>query len=242
VGKMLAFGSIWESKLKKSWTNQTLSVSAIARSLGVDPLTVKRHATRLNLTLVTKRSVTPLSAKAKLLGRDTIAEMEVKRDSCRHAWLGGWAATTCSTMKSVRRRLPTVYAWLVQNDYTWLERNRPKIDIKRKVNLSVDWQRRDTEYAVSVQLAATRVRNRLDRPIRITRTAIARDLGVISLFQKHRKQLPNTMRTLQSVIETPEKFLVRRVCWAASSSLREGINRRRTPARATCVNVEEQMA
>jgi hypothetical protein len=238
---MLAFGSIWESKLKKSWTNQTLSLSAIARSLGVDPLTVKRHATRLNLTLM-RRNVNPLSAKARLLGRDALADMKVKRDSFRHAWLGGWAATTSSTMKSVRRRLPTVYSWLVQNDYTWLERNRPKVDIKRKVNRSVDWQQRDTEYAVSVQLAATRVRNRLDRPIRITRTAIARDLGVISLFQKHPKQLPNTMRTLQSVIETPEKFLVRHVSWAASSSLREGINRRRTPARATCVNVEEQMA
>lgn len=47
--KVEAYGPIWESRLKELWTNPSLSLPVIGRSLGVDKDTVKRHAYRLGL-------------------------------------------------------------------------------------------------------------------------------------------------------------------------------------------------
>src|SRR5205807_1672488 len=50
-GRIEAFGRVWEKKLGLLWTNEMLSIRAIARQLGVDPLTIKRQAARMGLSI-----------------------------------------------------------------------------------------------------------------------------------------------------------------------------------------------
>jgi hypothetical protein len=49
IGKMKSFGPAWEARLEKLWNDESLCVSEIACRLGVDPLTIRRHAARLGL-------------------------------------------------------------------------------------------------------------------------------------------------------------------------------------------------
>jgi DNA-binding Lrp family transcriptional regulator len=51
VGKIISFGQVWETKLKRLWQDSSLSISEVAKRLGVDPLTVRRHAIRLEVSL-----------------------------------------------------------------------------------------------------------------------------------------------------------------------------------------------
>ena len=127
-----------------------------------------------------------------------------------------------STMKTLRKRLPKVYAWLVQNDLEWMIKNRPKRSKDKRANISVDWKKRDSHYAGLVKQSTARIRNAPGRPARITMTAIGRDLGCVSLFQKYRHKLPISQKTLASSVETLEDFSIRRVWRAADCYRQEG--------------------
>ena len=49
IGRIILFGPIWEAELKRLWEDSSNSLSNIGRRLSVDPLTARRHATRLQL-------------------------------------------------------------------------------------------------------------------------------------------------------------------------------------------------
>jgi Tn7-like transposition protein D/TniQ len=224
ISKMISFGPIWEAKLKELWKNSALSLSEVGRRLDVDPLTVRRHATRLNLFFSTNgRRTKSLSSCAQLKNEDRAKKMRRTRKSFRAKWLSVMKQKSKITLKSLRKALPKIYAWLLQNDSKWLKRNCPKSVKHKKVNSSVDWKSRDAQHAVLVKQSAARIRSAPGRPVRITRTAIGRDLGVVSLFQKHLRKMPLTCRMLVSSVESSEGFSIRRIWWAADRYLEEGV-------------------
>jgi hypothetical protein len=51
-------------------------------------------------------------------------------------------------------------------------------------------------------------------PVRITVSAIGKDIGQLALLQQHLSMLPITASRLESFIETREAFAVRRIQWA----------------------------
>jgi Tn7-like transposition protein D/TniQ len=227
IGRVVSFGPAWEAKLKELWEDGGLSLSEVGRLLGVDPLTVRRHATRLNLSPSPCRNTKPLSTRARLKNEDRAEKMRKKRDLFRSKWLSGMKQRSKRTMKSLRKTLPKVYAWLLQHDTEWLKRNRPRPAKNKRGNPSVDWNGRDLTYTALVRQSAARIRNGPGRPVRVTRTAVARDLGVVSLFQKHLHKMPQTSRALASVVESSEEFAVRRVWRASNLYLKEGVRPRR---------------
>jgi hypothetical protein len=87
----------------------------------------------------------------------------------------------------------------------------------------VDWERRDAELSSATRLAALRLQSKPGRPIQITISAIARELGQLALIQKHLDRLPSTAKVLGELVETRETFALRRVQWAVSYYHQEGI-------------------
>src|SRR5205823_6816032 len=134
--------------------------------------------------------------------RDGAREHRLERENLRTKWLLEMNRKSQPRMSILRKAIPRVYGWLLQNDRDWLNRNRPKPIKRQIVKFSVDWKRRDSEYNALVKQAANRIRTANRRPVRITKTAIGKDLGVVSMFQKHIDKLPLTKRTLTSVIES----------------------------------------
>lgn len=61
------------------------------------------------------------------------------------------------------------------------------------------------------------------RPVQVTKTAIGRAIGAITLLQQKLHKLPLTAQVLASVIETREQYAVRRVWWAADLYYQEGV-------------------
>lgn len=222
IGKMISFGPVWEVKLKELWKDSSLSLSEIGQRLGVDPLTVRRHAAQMKLPFSRSEGRSKPFKHATRL-KSGIATGEKKLHTCRSKWLSVMKQKSKITLKSLRKALPKVYAWLLQNDSEWLKRNCPKSLKHKKVNSSVDWKSRDAQHAVLVKQSAARIGNAPGRPVRITKTAIGRDLGVISLFQKHLCKMPLTCQMLVSTVESSEGFAIRRIWWAADRYLEEGV-------------------
>jgi len=216
IGRMLSFGPVWEAKLKELWKDSSLSLSEVGRRLGVDPLTVRRHAQRLKLSFSRPgRRSKPVNRAAQLKGERISTVWEKKRRTYRAKWLYAMKRNRKVTLKSLRQQFPRVYAWLRQNDVEWLKGHRPRSQRHIQSTSSVDWKRRDAKYAIAVRDAASRLKSVPDRPVQVTKTAIGRAIGAVTLLQQKLHKMPLTTLELANVVETREEYAVRRVWWVA---------------------------
>jgi hypothetical protein len=126
-------------------------------------------------------------------------------------------------MKSLRRELPRVYAWLLKNDTDWLKANRPARPVREQVNSSVDWGWRDAKLAFFIWSKAIELLNAPGKPTFLSRTAICNGLGITSLIRQKIQKLPLTANALADVAESRIEYAARRVQWAAQCYLQEGI-------------------
>jgi hypothetical protein len=221
-GRMIAFGPVWEARLKQLWKDSSLSLSEVGRRLGVDPLTVRRHALRLKLpTPRHGRKSRPLPRAAWLKDTYSSAAHARKRRACRDKWVSRMRQAPKTTLKALRLKLPREYAWLRRNDAGWLKRNTPQSRKRARPTSSVDWKKRDAEYAVAVKAAAARIKNNPGRPVQVTRGAIGRAVGAAMLLRQKLNKMPLTGQVIARVVETRVEYAARRIRWAAECFTRE---------------------
>jgi hypothetical protein len=224
VGRIISFGQAWEVKLKQLWKDPSLSVSEVGRRLGVDPLTVRRHTARLKLSLSrSDKELKPLTHATQLKGQAVSVAWEKKRLRCRSKWLFAIKQERKITLKALRGKLPREYAWLLQYDSEWLEAHKPNTWRRNQPTSSVDWKRRDAEYTAAVRAAASRINGAPGRPVQVTRTAIGRALGAITLLRQMIHKMPLAAQVLAGAVENREQYAVRRVWWAADLYCQEDV-------------------
>ncbi len=71
---------------------------------------------------------------------------------------------------------------------------------------------------------AERLKDPAGKPVQITVSAIAREIGQLANVQKHLHRLPLTAQVLAEVVENREEFAVRQVWWAAECFRQEHIS------------------
>jgi hypothetical protein len=189
--------------------NPKTTLEEIGRVLGVDSLTVKRHAARLKLPFSAARKSLP--EQVTLKSTDNATELTTKRDWHRSLWLQQMNKAPHPAMATLRKSLPRAYRWLIQHDREWLRQNKPAPPNRLTKILSVDWKQRDRKYSKKVEQTVADMRTKSGRPIRITKTAVARRLGVVSMFQKHLQKMPLTNEILSRLVETSDDLPVSRL-------------------------------
>jgi hypothetical protein len=196
----------------------------MGRRLSVDPLTIRRQATRLKLSFFRpSKDLKPLTVSTQLKGRAVATAWEQRRRVCRSKWLSAMKQERTIPLKALRSKLLREYTWLKQHDYAWLEGHKPRHRSRNLSTASVDWKKRDAEYATAVRATASRLKDAPGRPVQVTRTAIGRALGAITLLGQKLHKMPLTAQILSSVLETREQCAVRRVWWAADLYLQEDV-------------------
>lgn len=223
VGRIHSYGPIWEDKLRKLWKNPAITLTDIRRKLGVDYLTVIRHAERLRLSQNRPgRRAGKLSTKLRL--KSNPAQYRRKRNSYRSKWLSAIKRFPQSSITELGVRLPGPYQWMLHNDRAWLKRNSPEpTGRKHYSTASVDWDARDRFYVTQVRETAARLKERSGRPLRVTKGAILREIGATWISQKQGEKLPLTSQALNEMVESLTDYTIRRVWWAANCFLEEGV-------------------
>ncbi len=210
--KIKSFGFTWETRLQVLWKDETASLRAIARQLGVDPVTIKRQATRIGLLF--PRPVRRCLLK-KIHEKVAIPLVEgserVALETYRMIWLVTIQEHFEEGVKILRRVEPGVYSWLYKNDKLWLHMHTPLSKKLKSPPHRVDWQKRDSQLVEEVKEAVLLLKNIFERPVHITVSAIGREIGQLALLQQHLDKLPRTAEALRECIETREAFAVRRV-------------------------------
>lgn len=204
--RIVVRGELWDDCLRSGIAAKQQSLRQLARKLGVDPTTVKRHAQRLNLSVPwnapAMRQSSP-SVDHDLLGRKRIE------------WTRLRESKPSAPRKELRRLVPALWAWLYRNDREWFFSHQPT---KRQVvstHQRVDWDSRDRQLSLALVSCVRDVHQRARRPIRVTRAELARRLGNTQIFRNSViRHLPRTARTARRVVESTKDFAERRIAWA----------------------------
>jgi Tn7-like transposition protein D/TniQ len=106
------------------------------------------------------------------------------------------------------------YMWLLKHDKSWLDQNFPRLRCPGP-GIRIDWSERDQRFSCAAQETAAKMINVSGRPIRASKTAIARELNILAVVTKHANKLPLTVRVLSEVSESEQDFALRRIRWAA---------------------------
>jgi hypothetical protein len=116
AGRTITFGPVWEAKLKELWEETSQGLSEVGRKLGVDPLTIRRHASLMGLSFSRSgKQFKPLKRTTRLKGKTVSAAWEKKRYQFRSKWLSARKQKPEDALKALRGKLPREYAWLIPN-------------------------------------------------------------------------------------------------------------------------------
>jgi hypothetical protein len=141
------------------------------------------------------------------------------RDKYRAIWLSAMKDHPEAGTGKLAHMDLRVYIWLWYYDRAWLNLHKPPPQTKKgkPSGPRVDWKERDTQLAEQVRQSAQRLVNLPGRPIRVTATAIERDIGIARLLSSEsRAKLPLTAHALSEVTDSYETLAVRRIQWTVN--------------------------
>lgn len=223
VSSVQAYGQVWEDMLRELWEDTTITIREVASKLGVNELTVKRRAIQLGLTYPRD---TPGSrvASGLVLDRYKIVRKPLAEElkSRRSEWLAVRKANPKAGRLQLQKIAPYLLEWLRKNDAAWLKTHLPSIKKWVPPTVRVDWKTADVELAAAVKAEALRLKDIAGAPVRVSITAIVKQVGRRAWVEKHLDKLPLTAKIIKEYVETLEAFKIRKVLWIEQCYRREG--------------------
>ena len=212
--RVMDFGPLLDIRLKQK-VMEGLCLRAMAREIGVDPGTVRLHASRLGLKVPWKD-----------LPKRRALTMLPDRDSMRARWLDMQQNHADLSRRQLALLLPKERSWLYRHDREWLEQHSPTPLHKKWSDQRVDWETLDHHTATQLRKAAREITLEVP-PRRITQSALERKLGWSRRMSKRQEKLPRSVGVLSVVTETIDAFRLRRIAWAVQE-----LDRQALPTRA----------
>ncbi|WP_223292437.1 TnsD family transposase [Salipaludibacillus neizhouensis] len=198
IGRIKSFGDVWNKKLSHLH-QQNLTITQIAKELGVDRGTIKKYLLKLE--------------DACQQNQENLMEPSMDSEEYyKKRWMDHLATNSKLSRTELRKQLPSVYTWLYRHDKQWLFNNLPP-KMKRGSNNQkrVDWTRRDEELSVLIDKEAELIKTKEGKLQRVTISRIGKQLGASSLLEKNLNHLPLCRDKLQNITESIEEFQMRRL-------------------------------
>jgi hypothetical protein len=208
------FGPKWKECLASLWIDATASVRQIAATLGVDSLTVKRHAAKAGLMF-------PRIAKrmAGKHGPPKVGCSKTMDDSRlvtrQQEWCGWLQGNPSATATQLRKLAPGCYAYLYRHHPAWLREHIPVGKARRQKEVRANWSQRDSSLSQRVFAARQELLSEAERPKIISVSALGRQMKALGWILKHPDKLPLTKKQLSLAAESRIEFALRRIAWAA---------------------------
>jgi hypothetical protein len=216
-----AFGPVWEERLRELHRTEKPGYQRLGRRLGVSPLVVKSQAARLGLIQPPSGEDGQPELNAlpgyKRLSLDEAEKRAIHRERLQRAVKENPAAGRME----LKRLEPGAYEWLIKHDSQWFDAVSPPRRPRSGPPPTIDWKQRDADFAAAARKAAEKLRRTPGRPIRVSKSAIAREIGTIAVVTKRAHLVPQTIAVLEELSESLEEWAIRRIQWAADSFRRE---------------------
>ncbi len=206
IGRIKAFGDEWDRTLTEHLKGPQCSLREIARKMHCDPKTILKKDIELKLYAFQSKGVEVVQHEK--YEEATSGDGE-KLESYKNAIIATLGAHSDLTRTQIRDLIKKEYTYLYRKDKKWLLDHLPNT-IKSKGGLiSVDWEKRDQETLKLVQQKYNELLTR-EKLVRITKSLVGRELGLLALLEKKCELLPYTSQYLEQISETIETFQLRR--------------------------------
>jgi ribosomal protein L37AE/L43A len=215
--RVLARGAVWEGRLRGLVADASISLRRASALLGVDAVTLKRHAQRLGVWRDGWGRGAVVAPPPNVL---RVGEASSRH---RHLWLRMRSDHPEEGTSDLRRRAPATYAHLYRRDRGWLEANQPPRVRPAVQKPRVDWCARDAELRALAETTVERILADPGRPIRLRVTTVARRMEYLALVEQHRDRLPLTSKYLDQVVESRSAHARRKIAWVAKQYIRERV-------------------
>ncbi|MCM3325009.1 TnsD family transposase [Cytobacillus kochii] len=197
IGRIKQFGHVWESKLNQLVHIEKKSWYAAAKELQCDIGTVKKYTTELKSSDVT-------------ISKELTKEIAIAKQK---EWLDLLQAHPEKSVTEIRKIAPALYAWHYRNNREWLKNHSPRQETKAVISNRVDWKERDKEILHQVKQVISKL-YAIGIPVYVNKSRVGKEIGQLSLIEKHLDKLPMTKKYIEEHIESREQFQIRRIKWA----------------------------
>jgi Tn7-like transposition protein D/TniQ len=219
IGKILAVGPVWEEVLRKLWKDPTVTSREMAGCLGLHRHALRCHAGRLGLSFPRPGGIL-LQPTRKIQVHQNGSSIDVEtREYYRLLWLNIIRDNPGVGAKILKKKEPRMYTWLYRHDRSWQIMHMPQ---KQKQTL-IDWSEYDKQTAEKISAIALQIRSSEIMLERVTSAAIMRHIEESVSLKRYLAEgkLPLTKQILNSIVEPPEEFIIRRIWWTKDVYLRE---------------------
>lgn len=217
------YGRVWENRLRELWVDSTVTQYQIADILGTAQNTVVRRGIYFGLqyprNVSTNNSSRTVHKRYKII-RQPIQDDLMRRRECLLILINEYPKAGRLELQNAS---PYLIDWLRRHDRDWLDRNLPWPRRSRPKGVQVDWQGRDKKLAAAIKEAVICIHNNDDRPIRVSLAEIIRAIGHQGDLEQYLRKLPHSAKTLSTHLESLEAFAIRKIEWAESCYVQEGI-------------------
>ena len=207
------YQQLWDQRLIELCHTE-LSIREISSILGSTPKTVKKHIDKLEIEPFWKYNGGGQFIHKKYKETE---EFKRRKEEARAKWLRLHEETQDRSSNKIRKDHEGLYTWFLKYDREWLHKNS-RISTFTAPK-TVDWDKRDAELLPKVKQV---VKGLYDgRPQRITWSTVGSRLGIGGWLAKRKEKLPLVKAYMDSVVESLEKFQIRKIGWALDELERE---------------------
>lgn len=216
---VMSFGEHWYAKLREMLAAREHTRREMACMLSVSFGTINIEIKRLKEA---RESGRPLVQR--FLNRSApLSDDSVLRGKHRKQWRELRAENPNAGRAKLSVLAKEAYRWLLKHDRKWLDDNHPRYPRRGGHSPRVDWPKRDQEYSAAVHETAANMRSIVGRPVRVSRTGVAKKLKILTVVDKSSAKLPQTNSALDEVAESLTSFAIRRVRWATDCFRQERV-------------------
>lgn len=218
--KVLAYGPLWEERLRELWqeSNPNVSLSRISAVLNLAPLTVKRNAVRLGLQDANLSSAIRPLLRGEQYKRQPVSEEDISER--REEWLNALTNFPESgTDALIKSGYGSTYYFLLHYDYDWIQSHQPSTKYN-KLTLTPSLReahRRSNDIHIAEKLVriADQVKNSALYPKRrLSVTWLCESFPATHrVLGKNAANSPLSTQVISALTESDEQFLIRQLAW-----------------------------
>lgn len=211
LGRIKAYGSVWENKLKTTILTDGGSLRSIAQKMKADPVTIKKYAKKLGIAYSWEsKSDSNKKIYTNTYKSKTNFDKSVEYSECIENYI--LSHTKKITITEIRRLYQKEYMYLYRNNKILLKSILKECKIPSNINYNtkVNWEERDSKFYSLLSKAINSILSS-EKTCRITKSKLGKTLGISSLLEHHLEKLPKTKLLIEKSIESIESYQIRRV-------------------------------
>lgn len=208
IGRIKEFGQVWENKLKEYLQEGNCGFREIARIMKCDPKTIIKFDKSLGVNYF--KACDSINQETKNIEKEKI---NIDIDTYKQKILEVVIENPNCSRTQIRQLCKKEYIYLYRNDKSWILESLPQNINRRNIDYKsdkrVDWDKRDIEI---LEVVTNEYKDLIskEKPIRITKSIIGKELGILPILEKKLDKLPKTKEYLDNIIEDVEAFQLRR--------------------------------